>query len=392
MPAIKKDTLPYYNEGSPVTLTASKTTLAPLPSDSLLKVLALTWTSPNYGVDPNTYKYIIEIDSAGKNFSKPVRREVIGKLTDSLVAKDLNSILVDRGYAFGVPVDMDVRVISSYGNNNEQKISNTVRIKMTPYKVPPKVPIPTSNRLFLTGDASVSGWVNPVPAPNQEFARLDETTWAGVFQLTGGKEFLVLAGTNTGDWSQKYALQDNTVAGINAGGNFGFHKDGQPAPDVYTQNFKGPAASGMYKIVLDFQQGKFSITPFLGTLPTTGLFITGDAVPSGWSNPVPAPAQQLTRINSSVWEITLPFTGGKEFLVLAGTNSGDWSKKFALKDNSLAGINTGGEFGYHQDNQPAPDVFTQNFKGPATSGTYKLTLNFAAPTTSAGASGRFTFQ
>ena len=82
--------------------------------------------------------------------------------------------------------------------------------------------------------------------------------------------------------------------------------------------------------------------------------------------------------------------GGSEFLVLP--SNGDWSKKYALKDNSVAGIEKGGEFGFHQDGQPAPDDFTKNFKGPATSGTYTVSLNFAAPTTIDGASGTFTIS
>lgn len=376
----KKDVLSHYNDGVAPTVTASSTNVAPAPADSNKVALTLSWSAPAYATDSSKTKYIIEIDSATKNFSKPLTKTISGTKSVSFTAKELNTFLVGRGYAFSKAVTMEARVTSSYGNNNEQLKSSSVSITMTPYKVPPKIALPATEKLFIVGDATDGGWNNPVPTPSQEFSRLDETTWAGVFNLTGGKQYLLLP--KNGDWGQKYAVASNTVPGVDAGGDFQFYTSGG-------DNFPAPATSGLYKIVIDFQQGKFTVTPYGSTLPTD-LFIVGDATAGGWNNPVPVPSQQLTRVNSSVWEISLSMEGGKEFLVLS--SNGDWSKKYALKDNGVAGISLGGEFGYHQDGQPAPDDFQKNFKGPATTGTYKLTLNFAAPTTIAGASGKFTIQ
>lgn len=376
----KLDPLPYYNDGSPVTLSSSKTAVAPAASDSLAKVLALSWTSPNYGVDPATYKYVIEMDTAGRNFAKASRREVIGKLTDSITGRELNNILLSYGYAFGVPVDMDLRVISSYGNNNEKLTSNTVRIKMTPYKIPPRIALPASSRLFVVGDATTFGWSNdPAPAfpAAREFARIDETTWAGIFYLNGSGAYKLLQ--TQGVWGTQFHM----VSGGSASGGSFIQEDADPG-------FPSPATAGWYKVVFDFQTGRYSVSPYTGTLPAANLYIVGDATAWGWNNPVPVPLQQFTRVNSSVWELSMPLIGGKEYLILSA--NGDWSKKYALKDNSLTGIAAGGEFGYHQDGQAAPDDFKANFKAPATSGTYKISLNFAAPATTAGASGRFTVQ
>ena len=376
----KKDAITAYTEsGTGPVLTASSTTVAPLPADSNNVALTLSWSNPKYSATSS--KYIVEIDTAGRNFAKENTKVVVDSLKTTFTAKDLNNILLAYGYPFGTPVDMDVRVTSSYANNNQRLVSNTVRIKMTPYKVPPKVALPTSLKLFLVGDATDGGWNNPVPTPSQEFSRLDETTWVGIFHLIGGNQFLVLP--ENGIWAKKFALQDNGVAGINAGGSFGYHVDGQ-TPDPYTQNFKAPATTGMYRIVLDFQQGKFTIAPYTGTLPTD-LFIVGNATPggdaSGWNNPVPTPSQQFTRLNSSEWKITLPLIGGKEYLLLPV--NGDWSHKYAVPNNGLSGLKQGGEFGYDA---------AQNFPGPATSGTYTINVNFAAPTTTAGSSGKFTVQ
>ena len=46
--------LPYYNNGSPVVLSSSTATTAPVPADSNKTVLTLNWTSPNYGTTEST--------------------------------------------------------------------------------------------------------------------------------------------------------------------------------------------------------------------------------------------------------------------------------------------------------------------------------------------------
>lgn len=363
----KKMDMPVYKSGTAVTLTSSATTVAPLPADSNNTALTLSWTDPKIATDSTNVKYVIEIDSAGKNFAHEATRIVMTSHSASFTGKDLNNILLANGYAFNVPVDMEIRVTSSYGNNNEQNVSNVVKVKMTPYKVPPKIALPTSMRLFLVGDASDGGWNNPVPVPSQEFARLDETTWAGIFHLTGGKQYLVLP--VNGDWSHKYSVASNTVAGLSAGGDFGYD---------LSDNFPGPATDGWYRIELNFQTGKFAVTPYTGTLPTN-LFIVGDATNGGWNNPVPVPDQQLTRVNSSEWQITLPLIGGKQYLLLPV--NGDWSHKYAVASNTVTGLSAGGEFGYD---------LNDNFPGPSASGTYKIDVNYAAKTTATNSSGRFT--
>lgn len=365
----KADDLQLYGAGIRPTLAASATIIAPLPADSNKVALTLTWTDAMHATSVANVKYTVEIDSAGKNFSNPALKVVTGALSTTFTGKDLNTILLGKGYAINSTVSLDVRVTSSYANNNEKLSTDIIRIKYTIYKVPPKVPLPTTSRLFLVGDASAGGWNNPVPVPSQEFSRLDETTWAGVFNLTGGKQYLMLP--LNGDWGNKFSVANNSLAGLSAGGDFGFN---------LSDNFPGPATSGWYKIVVDFQQGKFTVTPYTSVMPAN-LFIVGDATPGGWNNPVPVPSQQLTRVNSSVWEITMNFVGGKEYLLLPV--NGDWSNKYSVPNKGVAGLWQGGEFGYN-----LPD----NFPGPPTSGTKKLTVNFAAPTTAANRSGRFTVQ
>ena len=128
--------LPYYDEGTAVTLTASKTAVAPAPADSVTDVISFSWTSPEYTQDTSLYKFVLEIDSTGRNFAKEATKIVTGNLTTSLTGKELNAILLNYGFALGTPYDLDVRITSSYGNNNERYLSNVVKVRVTPYNDP----------------------------------------------------------------------------------------------------------------------------------------------------------------------------------------------------------------------------------------------------------------
>ncbi len=347
----KAKDIAVFDNGSTPVVSSSVTTYAPTAADSNAKKIAFTWTDPKFASDPSTYRFVVEFDSASRNFANPQTRIVIGKLNDSVVAKEMNAILLNLGFKFNVPGTLQVRVKASYNNYNERYISAAINVTMTAYKIPPRVALPTSDKLFLVGNATQGGWNNPVPAPTQEFAKIDETTFGGVFQLNAASEFLVLP--VNGDWGHKFSVSGTIPA---AGGDFGYD---------LPNNFNGPASAGWYTITLDFQSGKFTVVPFTSVLPTN-LFIVGNATSGGWNNPVPVPSQQLTRQNSSVWKITLPMVGGNEYLLLPV--NGDWSHKYAIADNSLPGVSAGGTFGYD---------FSKNFPAPAANGTYTITANFA---------------
>jgi len=349
----KEGNLPFYNAGTAPTLTASATSIAPSPTDSNNVVLSVSWTNPNYATDTSTVKYIVQIDSSGRGFANAVSKTVTGVDSTSFTAKELNNIALGFGFAFNTAYSLDIRLVSSYANNNDQQTSNTITIQYTPYKVPPKVVLPTSGELYLVGSATQGGWNNPVPVPSQKFAQIDETTWSGVFQLNGGSEYLVLP--VNGSWDHKYSVADKTVSGLSDGGDFG--------ADL-SDNFPGPANSGLYVITLNFQSGKFIVTPYAGGTLPENLYIVGDATPGGWDNPVPVPSQQFTRLNSAQFELTINLTGSKQYLFLPV--NGDWSHKFAT-DNASDNTKMGGTFKYD-----APT----NFPGPDDSGTYKIDVNF----------------
>src|SRR5450432_4550544 len=102
--------LPSYQLGTTPVLSASVVTVAAVPADSNKTALTLSWTFPKYANDSATTKYVIEIDSTGRNFSKAVAKTVVGPLSTSYSAKELNNILLGYGFNYNVAYDMDVRL------------------------------------------------------------------------------------------------------------------------------------------------------------------------------------------------------------------------------------------------------------------------------------------
>ncbi|RYE01515.1 MAG: hypothetical protein EOP50_01860, partial [Sphingobacteriales bacterium] len=155
----KKDALNSSANGNAPRLEANTLALAPAASDSLRNVLTLRWTAANYSANMAT-KYVIQIDSVGKNFSNPFTRTVTDGNTSDFTAKALNEWMLSRGWAFSVPNSLEARVISSYANNNEPLVSNVIPLRLTPYRTPPRVVVPSTDSLVITGAATGDGWAN----------------------------------------------------------------------------------------------------------------------------------------------------------------------------------------------------------------------------------------
>lgn len=295
-----------YGNGTAPVLTSSVKSVAVQPADSNSTVITFSWTNPKYATSSSTQKFVIEIDSSGRNFSKEATITVSGVLSDSLTAKQLNNILLGFGFAYNTAYNVDVRVTSSYANNNEQYRSNVITLNVTPYVVPPKVVPPSSKTLFLVGSATAGGWGNPVPVPAQQFTELDSVTYQGTFYLNGGQQYLMLP--VDGDWSHKYSVADNSIAGLNKGGTFG--------ADL-SANFPGPDKTGMYQITVDFQHGIFTVTQksLYGL-----LYVPGDY--QGWS-PATAPALGAPKNDGNFdGYINIPAGGTYQFKF---TTTPDWS-------------------------------------------------------------------
>jgi len=282
-------------------------------------------------------------------------------MTYSMAA--LNTVALSLGLAPAVAGQLQVRVAADVDQSNglpstvATVFSNVVSLTLTPYSTIPQPIYPVPANLYLVGSATpggpATGWNNPVPVPSQQFTQIDPNTFGMVIQLVGGQQFLLLP--VNGDWSHKYAVTSTNPSP--SGGPF--------VPDA-ANNMNGPVTSGLYKIIVDFVKGTYTITPAaVGDIPTN-LYIVGDATAGGWANPVPVPSQQFTQTSSGEFKISIPLlsTGSYLFLPL----NGDWTNKYG------GASATGGPLLYDGA------VPGSNTPGPGVAGTYTIDVNFFSNT------------
>jgi hypothetical protein len=251
----KEETKDYLLNSTAPVLTSSFNAANLSFANSGNAALTLSWTNPNYqfstGASSQDVSYLIEIDTTGSNFTNPGRQSisVTKDLGATFTGSQFNNYLLNELLAPAVPHNIEIRITASLTNSAAPLISNVIKLTATPYAIPPAVAPPTTGDLYLVGSATADGWNNPVPVPTQQFTQVSPTLYTITIPLIGGQEYLLLP--LNGDWTHKYAVPDKTVAGLSNGGDFGFDK---------SDNIPGPATSGTYKITVNFQTGKFSVT------------------------------------------------------------------------------------------------------------------------------------
>ena len=139
--------LPFYESGSKPVLSASSTTLIAQAADSLSDLVTFSWTYPGYATDSTNHKYILQIDTAGNDFANARSREIMAGLSTTYTAGEINDLLLSLGFKFEITYTIEARVISSYGNNNDRLYSDPITLSARPYKIPPKVELPSSQHL-----------------------------------------------------------------------------------------------------------------------------------------------------------------------------------------------------------------------------------------------------
>lgn len=253
-----------YEGGTSPALSAASTDPALLTQANANNVVnTFTWTNPDYqfntGVSSQDVTYTLQIDTTGSNFTNPKIAELVTSksLSTTVTVKQLNTLLLTSGLNEDLVHHLDLRIKATLVNSSAPLYSNVIHWDVTPYLdvvvvLPKDLPTVNSNSgaLFLVGDATQGGWNNPVPTPSQQFTQISAYEYVITTNLIGGKQYLFLP--KNGDWGHKYAVADNTLPGLSAGGSFG--------ADL-SQNFPGPATSGLYKIDVNFKTGLFSVTP-----------------------------------------------------------------------------------------------------------------------------------
>ena len=130
-----------------------------------------------------------------------------------------------------------------------------------------------------------------------------------------------------------------------------------------TTTLAGSESTKLFSNVLTFTVTPYSIPPKV-TPPASGaLYITGNAVPSDWTNS-PPPTQKFTVVTPTLYEVTVPLIAGNTYLFLP--DYGSWDAKYGFTGaNNMNNVN-GDDF----------KAGGGDMKAPATTGTYKITVNF----------------
>ena len=251
----------YFEGGTPPVLTASVNGNIPMAfANADKEAVRLSWTNPDYnfttGGSSQDVNYLLEIDTTGANFTNPKRRTLAIKsnLGKTITQGELNDYLLNTlELKAGMAHNIEMRVTSSLGGNAVSLASNVVKFTVTPYSIPPKVELPASGKLYITGGATPVGWqcacAGETEAVSQRFTQVSPTLYVlPRITLKANESFLFLPVYSS--WDVKYGFtgdgNKNNVDGDE------FKKGGN--------DIKAPATTGDYKIEVNFQTGKYTLT------------------------------------------------------------------------------------------------------------------------------------
>jgi hypothetical protein len=260
----KDETKLYYQGGTTPELSATPAadTVSYLNADKT--VLTLHWTNPNYqfttGVSSLDVTYNLQIDTVGSNFTNPSKKVItVSKdLSYSFTASDLNDIMLNQlSLENSMQHNLEFRVISNLTNNSARLISNSVQYAATPFVIPPKIDPPASGTLYITGSATDADWqcgCGDAPPANQTFTRVSPTQFELTTHLKAGGSFLFIP--RYGTWNA-IAPDPEKYGGTGANNTNNVNGDDLKRSGG---DLLAPSVDGTYKIVVDFQRGKYTLT------------------------------------------------------------------------------------------------------------------------------------
>jgi len=259
----KEENKIYYKGGTPPALSATAgADFNYANADEL--ALTLDWTNPDYafttGVNSHDVNYNIEIDTVGASFTNPAKKVItLSKdLSYSFTVSDLNDLMLNQlNLQADTTHNLEIRVISSLTNNSAQLISNSVQFTARAYSIPPKVTPPASGTLYITGSATNADWQcgcgESAPA-DQTFTQVTPTLYELTTTLKSGGSYLFIP--RYGTWNA-VPPDPNKYGGVGANNTNNVNGDDfKPGGG----DLLAPSETATYKIVVDFQKGKFTVT------------------------------------------------------------------------------------------------------------------------------------
>lgn len=250
----KKDEIKsYFEGGTPPVLTASSTAALVLNiANKDNQALSFNWTNPNYqftsGVSSQDVTYILQFDTTGANFTNPKigEKSIPKDLSVAMTVKDLNTLLLGMGLLEGISHNMEIRIKANITNSNVPLYSNVLKIVITPYL---DVVYPVPAKLYITGSATPASWMGGGDPENvsQRFTKVSSSKFEITIALSANNSFLFVP--VYGDWNNKYGFTGSNNANNVTGDDF------KPNGG----DMKAPAATGTYKVTVDFKTGKYTV-------------------------------------------------------------------------------------------------------------------------------------
>jgi hypothetical protein len=262
----KQESQITYQSGTPPVLTSSLSDTIPLvPATKNQPAITFSWTNPNYvftdGISSQDVSYYVEFDTVGANFTSPNMQQfsVSGSLSTTFTQDALNNILSKANalnLAYGIPHNVQVRLVSFLGNYQLPLMSKSMNFVVTPFAPPPAVTPPSTGKLFIVGSAVAGGWGNPIGAGTiaaQTFTQVNTTDYTITLSIIGGMEFKLIDasdGTWKDQWSTGVTDAPLSVTNNNLTYTNVFQSQGQ--------NSIAPPLSGTYSFEVNFQTGKYT--------------------------------------------------------------------------------------------------------------------------------------
>ena len=213
----------------------------------------------------------------------------------------------------------------------------------------------STGRMGFVGDATTSGWNPPNVFPSTAMG------------FPAAKNlFIGLHGFVPGGWKLIDNNQWNNGSGtVDETRSYGTTSPSGSTLEINGANFANITSAGRQRVIWDgrdVNNTKYEMSP------ASEMRVVGDGMQAYpvWD---PGGSPQMTYVGNGVWTITLTLVGNKEIKFLSGNNWG----AFDYEDNSGGSQATGVPRGIKWEGG-------NNFKTPAATGSYTITLNEYAQT------------
>ena len=303
------------------------------PANESDEITTLVWNHADYTIQTEV-NYTVEVALAGTNFATVFPA---GSTTNRFIVwthEGLNDVALEAGMVPYTAGNLNVRIKSTLGSNNELvAYSNVITLSVTPYTTElPKLAVPGNHQGWSDANSFAS-------APRVASSGYAQTNYEGYMTLDGPYKFLAANSTGVFAWGNSDWGQGSSTGVLQAG-----------------SQTNCTASTGYYRVVANTASLTYSAT----LISSWGMI--GSSTPGGWGSSTPLTYNATTKKWSAV--ITM---GTGEFKFRANNN---WDVNLG----PFRADGTGND--YAGENMTYGGM--SNFQSPG-AGTYLVVLDLSNP-------------